>query len=567
MFLAALFLIIARFLSVWTGIPFPVDLVTSDSMEPDLMKGDIVAWTPASYEDVEVGDVVVFKSHIHWPDEKIVVHRVSAIEHTSSGEKLLETKGDNNDWTDQAGPHIPEPYIREGNLMGKVVSIGQTPLKIPYIGLIGIWLNEGLDLISQPTQAKGSVGYAGIFAPLTISAVVLVVLIFLLPEKARTVKEKIRYYIFGPRPLNMKRTLISFLIAYIIFFTVIHSFAFDSTTASVGIGEKSEDMNINFGQIKQGTESFPKSMPVINPSAMAVKGVVFGKGELKGLVSIKTFELEQGQKKSVTLTASATDNNVNGTYTGDIVMYSSPFWLLFPDSVIEYFYNIDAEWTVYILDFLSAFILTAITVLMLVSITFIGNKTSEIVIDHSWKNPARLILNKKIVKRTVQIKNILVKDIKNGMSRIMEINFLEKKVTDTDFGIIGKPLIAALCILPIIYLVEDQISAMIISVFIAGVIAYMISCKIRQKIVLAILIALTLSVSNMIIQSNLIIRSQSMPTLELLALTLSATGVYLLLLSFCLIPFSIIGWLIVRVIRNVKERKDPLLSLEGSCDL
>ncbi len=85
-------LIIARFLSVWTGTTFPVDLVSSDSMSPSLMEGDVVAWTPVKMEDIRVGDVIVFKSYVHWPDEKIVVHRVSNITRNSRNEILLETK-------------------------------------------------------------------------------------------------------------------------------------------------------------------------------------------------------------------------------------------------------------------------------------------------------------------------------------------------------------------------------------------------------------------------------------------------------------------------------------------
>ena len=125
LFFAALMLVIARFLSVWAGTPFPIDLVTSNSMSPSLIEGDVVAWTPTTIDEVEIGDVVVFKSYVHWPGEKIVVHRVSDIKKTQvTSEKILETKGDANTWVDQGGPHIPEPYIHDDHLMGKVVSIG-----------------------------------------------------------------------------------------------------------------------------------------------------------------------------------------------------------------------------------------------------------------------------------------------------------------------------------------------------------------------------------------------------------------------------------------------------------
>ena len=126
---------------------------------------------------------------------------------------------------------------------------------------------------------------------------------------------------------------------------------------------------------------------------------------------------------------------------------------------------------------------------------------------------------------------------------------------------------AALLTLPVLFFIADQISAMIIAVIITGVFAYFISCKIRRKIVLTVFITVGIAITHMIIQSNLIILSKEPAMIELLALTLGAVGIYLLILTLFLIPLSLISWFLARVIRNVKEQKDPLLSLEGSCDL
>ena len=109
--------------------------------------------------------------------------------------------------------------------------------------------------------------------------------------------------------------------------------------------------------------------------------------------------------------------------------------------------------------------------------------------------------------------------------------------------------------------------SMFISVFLAGVIAYMISCKLRKKIVLTTFIVLIIACIDMIIRTNIIIFEKNMTMLELMSLSMGAMGVYLLMISLLLIPLSIITWLIARFIRNVKERKNPLLCLEGSCDL
>jgi len=555
-------------LSVWSGTPFPVALVTSDSMTPTLFEGDVVAWTPARIEDVEEGDIVVFKSYVRWPDEKIVVHRVSEVKESSKGSILLETKGDKNEWTDQAGPHIPEPYIREDNLMGKTVSINKYPLKIPFVGLFGLWINEGFNLISQPTAAKDSINYIGIFAPLTISAVILVILVFILPEKAKTFKEKLRLNIFGKKPLKIKRTFISFLIAYILFFTLIHTFAYDSTTVSVGINDKCPDSAIEFGRIKTGTESFKKDFPAINPGAMPVKGIIFAKGEIGDHISKKTFELERGEETIVKLNAIAGNNSKNGSYTGDIMMYSSPFWLMFPDGFIKNLYSEDAEKTVYILDILSGLILTLLTMILLISITLMGDLSSRFIIDRSWRHPSRILIKKNTAKKLANFKTRMKKSYKKNISWILKENIDYKKTKkENAFTQIGKPAIASLVIIPIIYLIEDQLAAVVLSVLVSGIIAYMISCKIRKKIILTVLITTTLAAIFMVMQSNIVIFEKEIESVELLSLVLGVAGLYTLIFTFLLVPLIIAVWIIVRYMRNVKEQKDPLLSLEGRCDL
>jgi len=563
-----MFLIIARFLSVWSATPFPIDLVTSDSMYPTLMEGDVVAWTPIKIEDIKTGDVIVFKSFISWPDEKIVVHRVSNITTTTKGNILLETKGDKNEFTDQAGPHIPEPYIRKSNLMGKVVSVGQTPLRIPLIGVIGIWLNQGIELLSQPTASKeDSVSYIGVFAPLTISAVILVVLIFILPEKAKTVKEKLRFFIFGPHPLNLKKTIAAFLVAYIIFLTVIHVFAFDSLDSSVGINTNSDDASVQFGRLKPGYESTLREIPVINPSAMPVKGFVFGSGDLSSFITKKTFSLDRGDGASIPIRAVASEDCPDGVYSGKIMVFSSPFWMMFPDDIIMFLYNWDAGAAVFILDLLTAFILTGLTLLMLVSITFIGDRSAILLVDRSWVHPSRIILKSNVIRRFRVAKKKARRALGKSIGWIINTEYKNVETKEKFFAEYGKSIIASFVIIPILLLVGDPMTAMFLSVLIGGILAYSISCKLRRKIVLTVLLTMIIATIHMMIQSNIIILGKEAETLEMMALSVGVTGVYMLLFTLLLIPLSAIVWYITHIIRNVKEQKDPLLSLEGSCDL
>jgi len=568
LFFAALMLVIARFLSVWAGTPFPIDLVTSNSMSPSLMEGDVVAWTPTTIDEVEIGDVVVFKSYVHWPGEKIVVHRVSDIKKIQvTGEKILETKGDANEWLDQAGPHIPEPYIHDDHLMGKVVSIGQHPLKIPFIGYLGIWINQGFDMITQSSSSKESSSFIGIFAPLTISVVLMVVLLFILPEKAKTPKEKIRLNIFGHTPLNLKKTFVFFIIAYILFLSLIHCFAYDSTSASLGINADRETSAIDFGILQPGKESLKKNLDLVNPSAMPVKGIIFGKDEMGQYVETQTFELERGEFKTAKVQATIPVGAINGSYAGDVMVYSSPFWLIFSDDFIQNLLNWNPGTTVFVLDFLSAVILTSLTMFVLITITFVADKIATWGIDKSWRHSSKLILKKSVIKKMSSYKRKTSKAIDKNMWWVIKLDFADKHANESKFLTYGKPIIASLITLPVLFFISDQISAMIIAVFLTGVFAYFISCKIRRKIVLTVLIALVISVMHMAIQSNLIILSKEQTLMELMALSLGAVGIYLLIFTLALIPLALISWLIAHLIRNLKERKDPLLSLEGSCDL
>lgn len=567
-FLAALLLILSRFMSIWTGTAFPIDLVTSTSMNPTLIEGDIVAWTPTTIKDIKVGDVIVFKSYINWPGEKLVVHRVTAIKTDPvTAKPMLETKGDANQWTDQAGPHIPEPHIREDHVVGKTISIGQQPLKIPFIGYIAILINGGLEQLSQPVAAKGYLTYAGVFAPLTISAVILVVLVFLVPEKAKTAKEKLRFYIFGRKPLSIKKTIVLFLTAYTFFLLIIHCFAYDTTTASVGIGTDSPQSAVDFGRIIQGTTSFKKQLPLINPSITPVKGIAFGKGDIKEHVIEEVFELEKGESKTIGISAMASNSTKNGTYTGTITIYSSPFWIIFPDDLMKSLSNWDPELTVYLLDFLVAAILTLITISIMLIITYASETYTILNIDRSWRHTSKIFLKRKTIQRTTKIKNKIKHSLSKNIGWIMNADVAQINVDETLKKAFVKPVLASLIIIPIFFLITDQIIVMILATLVAGLTAYLISCKLRNKILLTTVIVATTSVIYMIAKANMMILSSHQKIIELFALGFGAVGVYLVLLVFLLVPLSFITWVIVRLLRNLKEQKDPLLILEGSCDL
>jgi len=558
LFAAVLLLIATRFLSVFTGSFFPVDIVTSDSMSPSLMQGDLIAWTPARIQDVHVGDVVVFKSWLSWPDQKLIVHRVVEVR-TEFGKPALITKGDANNYTDQAGAHVPEPYIIEKNFVGKALTIGNQPLKVPFIGLIGMWINDGFKLLSQPSASKGTASSVGVFTPLIISVILLVISLFILPERAKTFREKIRLNIFGPQSLSVKNSFLFFLSIFVIFFIAIHLFAYDSVSATAGVGEFPEKSSFELGSLGPGQTSIPRSLPVMNPSILPVKGVLFGRGQLASFINRDIFTIQTGKVIEMNVTATAPNGTANGTFAGDIMIYSSPVWMMFPDPFMKDICRWNGEASVYILDILSACIFTALTISLILFIAFIENKYQLMEINLSWHYAPKTLLKKGIRKSA----SLGAKKIKRGLiQRVGWLSGLNLATFDIKPIIIGSILVV-----PLLLLLNSELLAMVIASLFAGIVAYFLSCRVRKKIVLASVVAMIISIVFLSIKTNYQVMLQGKSLIESLGLGMGAMGIYLLALAFFLIPLSFISWYLTHKLRNVKERKDPLLILEGRCDL
>jgi len=556
-FIGVLLLIITRFLTVWSGTAFPINLISAGSMYPTLMEGDIVAWVPADIDDVEVGDVIVYKSRLGWPDEKFVIHRVIESK-TTKGKTILGTKGDANKWTDQAGPHVVEPYITEDNFIGKTLSIGKQPLKIPLIGIIGIWINEGLRSLAQPTASKGSLTYVGVFTPLTISVILLLVSLYILPEKTKTAREKLRLLIFGAKTFDVKKIFVTFLVGYIVLLSVIHCFAYDSMAASLGVMEFPDESPFKLGSISPGSTTRPRGLPAINPGILPVKGIIFGSGELTNLVNRKTFELGTGEVKGIPVTATAPTTIKDGTYNGNIMIYSSPLWFMLPDEVMQTICTLPTGGAVLCLDILAACILTSITVVLIVATEYITRNYNSLKIDLSWCHTFRLGLKGIVPRISVQRKK-LRHQVGKRLGWVNNINLAEIDPR--------KPMLASLVIIPVILFMSNELLAMIIASVTAGMAAYFISCKRRNKIVLASVLALSTALVFVIIKTNYYLISSNYTIIETTALGIGLTSLYLLIMALFLIPVALISWYITHVIRNLKERKDPLLILEGRCDL
>ncbi|MCD6372454.1 MAG: signal peptidase I [Thermococcus sp.] len=123
----------------------PLVIVVSGSMEPVFYRGDVVLLKGINEEnidDIEVGDVVVYKRPGY---EYPIIHRVREISEVNLGgktEKCFLTWGDNN-WAPD--PPYPTPYGEVPCVPAYAVE-DKALLVFPKIGLIPLEIREALGL-------------------------------------------------------------------------------------------------------------------------------------------------------------------------------------------------------------------------------------------------------------------------------------------------------------------------------------------------------------------------------------------------------------------------------------
>jgi signal peptidase len=110
-----------------------MNVVTSDSMQPSLFKGDIVLVEKGNFigiqefnpENVEIGDIVIYDA-TWYPNP--VIHRVIN-KTTYNGTTFFTIKGDKN-------PNVDPYYVESSQIRDRVITIGGYPIIIPKIGHI-----------------------------------------------------------------------------------------------------------------------------------------------------------------------------------------------------------------------------------------------------------------------------------------------------------------------------------------------------------------------------------------------------------------------------------------------
>ncbi len=99
---------------------YSIMTVLTGSMEPDYKVGDIVIVKKTVTDELKVKDVITFYSNDPTMEGQIVTHRIIDITE-ENGQRLFETKGDNNQIADLE-------KVEEGDVIGKVQG------RVPYVG-------------------------------------------------------------------------------------------------------------------------------------------------------------------------------------------------------------------------------------------------------------------------------------------------------------------------------------------------------------------------------------------------------------------------------------------------
>ncbi|MDF1540995.1 MAG: signal peptidase I [Candidatus Thorarchaeota archaeon] len=107
------------------GTSSPLVVVTSESMETTLYRGDLLVLQARAPEDIHLGDIIVYLDTT-WHTDGPIVHRVIEIQE-NNGTYYFITKGDNNS--------MPDPGERTyDEIVGVVV------MTIPWLGNVSLFL-------------------------------------------------------------------------------------------------------------------------------------------------------------------------------------------------------------------------------------------------------------------------------------------------------------------------------------------------------------------------------------------------------------------------------------------
>jgi signal peptidase len=540
----ALLLIANRIISVsFVNIPTTVGVISSGSMEPVLHRGDIILWHPADPDTVRVGDVIVYQSYAD--PTKTVTHRVVDIDH-KEGNTYFTTKGDANDWTDQKGPHVPEPLIGEDHFRGKILSVAQRPLSIPLVG--ETWFFIASYLAGEP----------GAFPWLAFLIIGIVLLIFgsVTYKKAKKDKtKKAMELFFGPEKVRAKTVFMYALTIYVVIL-MLSTFTFhDVASASVGVNSSTPETDIFF-EMDPGSSS-EKNLTITAPSTpLYHKIVVFPEGDAAQFMNIEepVFTATPRQAYECKVNASVPIYAHDGVYSGEIYVYSSPYWQVLPDSFMENELRKNPRNAVLYFDLISGFLLTLISVALLILLS----KAVDFYIVYSthlsWVMDTWMYRKKSLSRH--RIKRIITR-ISYKCSRAVRWMYNLDWV-DVEPKIPIMSSFVGLFFVPFAYM-GYLFAAMAGASFFAGTIAYFSGCKWRAGIISSGILSTLIVIIFMSVVC--VIGFSGEVSMFFIGFLTNVGVAFMLFFLIMLLPASFLSYLPACIAQRIRERKDPMFKI------
>ncbi len=554
--IAIFLIIIVRVTAIVTDTeqPTPVSVIISDSMVPTMRRGDIIFWVPTPIENVRVDDIIVFQSSVR---DTMVTHRVIEVREGTRGIELI-TKGDDNEYADQMGPHVPERPVRSSNYYGKVISVGNQPLLIPFVGHLWIVLDGLLALFLGGTFGGGGIL---VFVPIITACVMLISVILMLPEEDDDDdddgRKVIRRMIVNEN--NKIHVLAVFFILVLAFMLVILPATWSSHSEfniSIGVGQPAGTASHTFSYVRPG-QTIEGTYKLHNPGFAHVNIYTFSEGDGSGWMKLEESYVEADSRTTTVETFHITipDNAERGTYTIDVYHYNSPFWGLYPRSFITGTLNDNPRNGILYLNALTALIFASITTAVLMIVSFIVDEYKL------WREYYRA---RKIYRSTVALGNTLGFRIYLTISGFLawignKFDWL-RGLDELEFDP-KKPLTAAavaLASLPLVWLGAD-LWVLPVMVLIATVIAYYQGCRWRAELFTA---GITAGFITIISFYAVPIIVSTPPGLESLTLAGMSTAVALIIFVLLSPVILFISYLTGLTIHWVKIKKSPKTSLE-----
>ncbi len=441
-FITMIVIIVAKFSTLFTNVSFPLSIIVSSSMEPTLHKGDIVPWIPCSMEDIKKGDIIVYKSMSSWNEKKYIVHRVVKIM-VKNGEKLLITKGDANNYTDQSGPHVPEPAVNQRMLEGKLIMFGEHAIKFPYAGYPWLLINKMAKKLVKPIMWRNpqSKTHFVIFMPFLFFFSIFLLLVILWLPNGKSMKERLHELIFGEARLKASQIIFYTFIMFIPFLLFTSFFSFDHATV-----DKETD-----------------NVPIFNPSMMRIRAIAFFEGN--GTLPKKIFDMKSGEMELI---------NIKNA-SGDVYVYSSPFWLLIPVPIMKAFYVLNPKLCIAMVSMLSAILMAFLTSIILIVASILWDK---FVMAKAYS--AFLSLNSHLKLQKIYSIHIKIKELYESVKTKLQI------MAAWDIKMNERAYFSFLLYIPFAFFLIDGFSnLLIVCVFssaLTGVVSYFIGLKFKNEI-------------------------------------------------------------------------------------